>query len=337
MSLDSTANLKGQLQKNLGPHAQTYFDSLKDFVSGKISRSEFEDATKQVLTTPSLLVQTHNALIISLFDATATLKRPPTPPPPSHPKPPPAKRRRTLLPYQGPTVPDEERSIRSARLKRWALSMGKRERERLKTVPVPADPPRPRKETDEIASERGLELLPERGDPPGSRLPVHLHATTRAPTLQHIAERMNLICAQNNLNAPARSVAQLMSFACEAKLKQLITHALTLTSTSNAISSIVPSTSNSQQSSSTLVHHFPQRPPILTADSFHTLFTVSPADLPNKSAAAMRFAVSPSTVDDESEDVVVLKDREVRDQRWQIMALLGERSTVRDSLKGKVR
>ena len=41
--------------------------------------------------------------------------------------------------------------------------MGKRERERLKTVPVPAEPPRPRKETDEIASERGLELLPERG------------------------------------------------------------------------------------------------------------------------------------------------------------------------------
>ena len=54
MSLDSTANLKGQLQKNLGPHAQTYFDALKDFVSGKISRGEFEDATKQVLTTPSL-------------------------------------------------------------------------------------------------------------------------------------------------------------------------------------------------------------------------------------------------------------------------------------------
>lgn len=41
--------------------------------------------------------------------------------------------------------------------------------------------------------------------------------------------------------------------------------------------------------------------------------------------------------DDDSEDAVVIKDREVRDQRWQIMALLGERSTVRDTLKGKVR
>lgn len=40
--------------------------------------------------------------------------------------------------------------------------------------------------------------------------------------------------------------------------------------------------------------------------------------------------------DDEMEDVALLKDREVRDQRWQIMALLAERSTVRDSLKGKL-
>ncbi|KAF8909414.1 transcriptional regulator of RNA polII, SAGA, subunit-domain-containing protein [Gymnopilus junonius] len=336
MSLSSTSTLKGQLVRNLGPNAAIYFDALSSFVSGKSSRAEFEESTKQVLTSANLL-QIHNALIISLFDATATLKRPPTPPPPSLPKPPPAKRRRTLLPYQGPNVPDDARAIRSARIKRWALSMGRRERERLRALPAPTDPPRPRKETDEVACERGLELLPERGDPPGSRLPVQLHAATHAPTLQHIADRMNLICAQNNLNAPTRTVAQLMNFACEAKLKQLITHALTLTSTSHAISSIAPSSNNSQHYPGTLLHHFPQRPPILTADSFHTLLTVSPADLPNKSAAAMRFAVSPSTIDDESDDVVVLKDREVRDQRWQIMALLGERSTVRDSLKGKVR
>jgi len=125
-----------------------------------------------------------------------------------------------------------------------------------------------------------------------------------------------------------------MTLACEAKLKQLITHALTLSSTSLAISSIAPSSS---QHPSGVHHHFPHKPPVLTAASLQTLFTMSPADLPNKSAAAMRFGISPSSVDDDSEDVVVLKDREVRDQRWQIMALLGERSTVRDSLKGKVR
>lgn len=104
----------------------------------------------------------HNSLIISLFDATKYLKRPPTPPP-EQPKPPPRKRRRTL-PYQGPDFPDE--GLRSARLKRWTLSVGKRERDRvrnLQTVPPPHVPPRPRRDMDEIARERGIELLSERG------------------------------------------------------------------------------------------------------------------------------------------------------------------------------
>ena len=35
----------------------------------------------------------------------------------------------------------------------------------------------------------------------------------------------------------------------------------------------------------------------------------------------------------DDEDVVLLKDREVRDQRWQILALLGERSTVKEALR----
>jgi hypothetical protein len=52
------------------------------------------------------------------------------------------------------------------RLKRWTLAMGKRERERLQSlqnlVPL-TDLPQPRKELDEIACERGVELLPERG------------------------------------------------------------------------------------------------------------------------------------------------------------------------------
>lgn len=35
---------------------------------------------------------------------------------------------------------------------------------------------------------------------------------------------------------------------------------------------------------------------MLTSASFQTLFSVSPADLPNKSAAALRFTVSPSAL-----------------------------------------
>ncbi|KAF8957460.1 transcriptional regulator of RNA polII, SAGA, subunit-domain-containing protein [Flammula alnicola] len=307
MSLSSTSTLKGQLMKHLGAQAQTYFDSLSSFVSGKTSRRnssklQSKSSRLQTFVRPCLYlylyltppkVQLHNALIISLFDATATLKRPPTPPPPALPKPPPTKRRRTLLPYQGPHVPDEARTLRSARIKRWTWPWA----DASAAAPPSADPPRPRKETDEIACERGVELLSERGDPPGSRLPIHLHSSTRAPTLQHVADRMNLICAQNNLSAPSRTVPALMTLACEAKLKQLITHALTLTSTSHAISSIAPSSSSSSSTLGTSAqqthHHYPHnKPPVLTPDSFHTLFTVSPADLPNKSAAAMRFAVS---------------------------------------------
>jgi len=332
MSLSSTGNIKSQLGTHLGPKAPQYFATLKLFVTGKSSRSEFEDSIKSLLDAPNL-VQLHNALIISLFDAT-THKRAPPPVTYSLPKPPPRKRRR-ILPYQGPTEDkDGALSLHSSRLKRWALAVGKRERERLKSYQtVSADIPRPlrRPPVDEIASERGVVLLPERGDPPGSRLPVHLASISGAPTLQHIADRMNLICAQNNLSAPGRAVPALMNLACEAKLKQLLTHALTLTSTSLTISSITaaPGTSSSHAHTH----------PLLTTSSFDTLFTISPTDLPNKSAAAMRLAVMGDEDRDGADghdDVALLKDREVRDQRWQILALLGERSTVREALRGRL-
>lgn len=76
---------------------------------------------------------------------------------------------------------------------------------------------------------------------------------------------------------------------------------------------------------------------MLTTASFNTLFTVSPADLPNKSAAALRlgFMGEEDGQADSDRDIVLLKDREVRDQRWQILALLSERSTVREVLSGR--
>ncbi|KAH7909077.1 transcriptional regulator of RNA polII, SAGA, subunit-domain-containing protein [Hygrophoropsis aurantiaca] len=314
MSLSSTSTIKSQIGQALGSKAHTYFDTLSQFASGRISRIEFDDSVRQVLDGPNL-VQLHNSLIISLFDFTAH-RRPPTPPP-EVPKPPPRKRRRTL-PYQGPDDTDD--TLRSTRLKRWTVGVGKRERDRIRSLAsVTSERPRPRRETDEIAQERGVILLSERGDPPGSRLPLHLASVSRAPTLQHISDRINLISAQHNLAAPSRTVSSLLMLALEAKLKQLITHALTLTSTSHAITSITPS-----------VPHSHNR--VLTASSFDTLFTLSPAVLPNKSAAAMRLAVGDNeSMDDE--DISLLKDREVQDPRWQILALLGERSTVKDALR----
>ncbi|KAJ7184337.1 transcriptional regulator of RNA polII, SAGA, subunit-domain-containing protein [Mycena filopes] len=325
MSLSSTSTLKTQLKGHLGPKADGYFATLNLFVTGQTSRTEFDEAIRVILDTPNL-VQLHNALIISLFDAT-THKRPPSPTAAPRPKPPPRKRRR-VLPYQGPEEDVDALSLRSARLKRWTLSLGKRERERLKSFQAAPLDARPLLH-DEISAERGVVLLPERGDPAGSHVPVQLAATAGAPTVKHIADRMNLICAQNNLGAPSRAVPSLMNQACEAMLKQLLTHALTLTSTSQTISSITPSTSRS-------IHTRTQ--PVLTTASFNTLFTVSPADIPNRSAAAMRLGFmgdDDGTGGDADRDVVLLKDREVRDQRWQIIALLGERSTVREVLRGR--
>lgn len=69
---------------------------------------------------------------------------------------------------------------------------------------------------------------------------------------------------------------------------------------------------------------------VLSVASFDTLFTLSPGVLPNRSAAAMRLALGDNDSIDEEH---VLKDREVRDQRWQMFALLGQRSTVKDALR----
>ncbi|KAG5718722.1 putative E3 ubiquitin-protein ligase makorin-1 [Termitomyces sp. T112] len=316
MSLPSTSKIKASLTEQLGANAPQYFAAIKFFVTGQTSREEFEKAVRQYLSVPSL-VQLHNALIISLFDCTIH-RHPPPPipiPAPVH-KQPPLKRRRTG---------DYNLALRSTRLKRWTLGTGKRERERIRALET-AEPPIPHIRTDEISSERGVVLLSERGDPPGSRLPVHLFSISRAPTLAHISDRMNLISAQNNLNAPARNVPSLMNLACEAKLKQLITHALTLTSTSHAISSISPSTS---------FNHLHRPPAVLSTSAFQTLLTIAPADLPNRSATAIRLALGETDVTDESyDDIALLKDREVRDQRWQIVALLAERSAIRDGLRG---
>jgi hypothetical protein len=169
MSLSSTSTIKQQITQALGPSkAPSYFASLQSFVKGLVSRAEFEHLVCALLDVPAL-IQLHNALIISLFDATAVLRRPPTPPPLPAPKQPPKKRRRVLLPYQGPATPDDARSFRSSRVKRWALAVGRKERDRLHNV-VPFQDPQPNGDSDEIARERGIVLLPERGGMENSTL-----------------------------------------------------------------------------------------------------------------------------------------------------------------------
>ena len=100
----------------------------------------------------------------------------------------------------------------------------------------------------------------------------------------------------------------------QAKLKSLIMQALAMTTTSHSVSSIHPSAPHSSG------HR-------LSASTFDTLFTISPSVLPNRSAAATRL-----TLGDESREDQILAhdDREPSDPRWQILALLRERSSVNE-------
>lgn len=176
MSLPSTSVIKNQLSTALGPNSPIYWSTLQQYLSGSISRIEFDEQVKTCLTnTPlrmsvSLMVtmcaytppvQLHNALIVSLFDVSAHLAAPT--PPPDLPKPPPRKRRR-ILPYQGEDDTDPG-TLRSTRLKRWTLGVGRRERERVKSLKAYALAMEHGHgiNKDEIAAERGVQLLPERG------------------------------------------------------------------------------------------------------------------------------------------------------------------------------
>jgi len=101
----------------------------------------------------------------------------------------------------------------------------------------------------------------------------------------------------------------------QAKLKSLIMQALAMTSASHAITSIHPSAPHSSGNR-------------LSASAFDTLFTIAPSVLPNRSAAATRLALG----ENESREDQILSndDREPSDPRWQILALLRERSAVNE-------
>lgn len=181
MSLSSTSTVKSQLTTALGQRATLYFNVLKEYLSGRISRNEYDDQVKALLDSTHLcessllsatgtrphgyIVQLHNALIVSLFDTSAHLA-PLAAPPPDVPRPPPRKRRRTL-PYQGPD-PHEMTTLRSERLKKWTVGIGRRERDRIRALEAVAtnETPHPKAYTDEIVAERGVQLLSERGGAP---------------------------------------------------------------------------------------------------------------------------------------------------------------------------
>jgi hypothetical protein len=93
-----------------------------------------------------------------------------------------------------------------------------------------------------------------------------------------------------------------------------------LTSSSHAITSIKPSAPHTSRNT-------------LTTSAFDTLFTVAPAALPSKSAAAVRLTSSGDGDGRDAEDLIISDDRrEPDDPHWQLLALLKERSGVAQEL-----
>jgi hypothetical protein len=66
-----------------------------------------------------------------------------------------------VLPYQG-DGPEDAEVLRSERLTRWAVGVGRKERERVRAIAA-LDPPRDTVWREEVARERGVVRLPERG------------------------------------------------------------------------------------------------------------------------------------------------------------------------------
>lgn len=242
--------IKAELVGLLGSKGRPYWNTLSEFIKAKISRTEFEERVTEWLTTPRLgkltkselyptiltqlfcVVSLHNSLITALiYSASAPLgsdsldglngSKP--------------RSRRRLLAH--------EKDGDSPRLRRWAVDIGRQERERIRSIAGSAS----RTTTgaargkrgdiaatpglrSEIRSERGVRLMKERGsmsryffrysqdlnicsiDPPGTHLAIPLCETTRMlPTQQNLFDRMSLIASQHDMTSSKTAVALLMT------------------------------------------------------------------------------------------------------------------------------
>ena len=262
-----TESIRSEINIALGHKARLYWDTLGQYLSGKFSRAEFDELIRHSIDSPQLgachphirviafesnktfrlliniiAVHLHNALIASILGSSLH-QPPPTPPPDAPGKTKPTRKRKRTLPYQGHDSggrdgdDPESGTLRSARIKRWIVGMGKKERERMKAIETTMAmnaPERPlRLQLDEISRERGLALPRERGcefttslhvdcllnmfppAEPGTHMPAILASVSRALTQQHISDRINLISTQHDLGTPAKSCTTLLMFACE--------------------------------------------------------------------------------------------------------------------------
>ncbi|CAE6428069.1 unnamed protein product [Rhizoctonia solani] len=268
--------IKAELVGLLGSKGRPYWNTLSEFIKAKISRSEFEERVTEWLNTPRL-VSLHNSLLTALiYSASASLNGDLGDGINGGPKP--RSRRR---------LPGHDKDGESSRLRRWAVDMGRQERERIRNIagatPRASGPTRNKRGEaganpglrSEIRSERGVRLMKERGNPPGTHLAIPLCESTRTlPTQQNLFDRMSLIASQHDMTSSKTAVALLMT-SLDAHLKHLSGRALDLSGPSSSRGSVF----NAQRADAVGRN--------VNGAAMGAVLTLAPFEVPGSSASAL--------------------------------------------------
>ncbi|KAH7094036.1 transcriptional regulator of RNA polII, SAGA, subunit-domain-containing protein [Auriculariales sp. MPI-PUGE-AT-0066] len=312
----SSSEIKAQLAAELGTNGLPYWRRLSEFLIAKISRAEFEDVIKQYLT-DNRLQQLHNALLISIIVTAGS-----TAPPAAVPLVARERKRRRLRAFQGDEA--EASDSLSKRLKLWVVAAGQHERDRMRALAL-GEPLGDPHAYDEVARPRSIAGVPSAAA--GEQIKAsRLAATTRGITVQHLQERLNFASQQHGLVPQVpKQAALLLNLALEAVLKKTIAKAISTTTASRAISSIRE-----------------VAPPVtmLTAHSFATALEIQPdIAVPGASAAVAKLGLGEREFDYSAErdraSWTLGRTRQPpprEDPRWQALAVLRDRSGVRQVL-----
>lgn len=279
LSSPSPLAIKAELVGLLGSKGRQYWRVLSEFLKAKISRTEFEELVTEWINT-ARLVNLHNSLLTALiYSASAPLNSELSL---DHinggPKP---RSRRRLLAH--------EKDVEVPRLRRWAVDMGRQERERIRSTASAAsrngvgagrgkrgDAAATHGLRSEIRSERGVRLMKERGNPPGTHLAIPLCESTRMlPTQQNLFDRMSLIASQHDMTSSKTAVALLMT-SLDAHLKHLSGRALDL------------STPASSRGNAFSTQRLDMVGSTVTGAAVEAVLTLAPFEVPGSSASTLQ-------------------------------------------------
>ncbi|KAI9274411.1 transcriptional regulator of RNA polII, SAGA, subunit-domain-containing protein [Phascolomyces articulosus] len=327
--------LKQQLADALGENGPLYWDSLKDFVAGKLNRQEFDFYANLYLSQENAYL--HNAFILTTVHNAQTA----TPPPSKYRSVGWAKRKRGK--DNGLLDGENDRDPLKKKLKMDVMSLSKADRERLKTLVKAGDKDKLKPFVDKVLKPR-ISRVPSLPLPADQLPPTFNSDYARgllAPLCSDLKElpgpetlhaRMTSIALEQGLvKGVSEDVVSAMLFATESYIKSAIANAVskrrinrsiglrmekdTPETRSSALEQIlsakplVPFESRNQPSSSKAVSEVP----VITTT------TVATATTTTTSASKTRMASSLSTVvtaaDDENDD-----DEENEEEEEQIQS-----------------